>query len=733
MRIINAKMKMTSVTRQASRVMLTLITLWQLLIVSLAQQQQQVNNANFPGVSREIASFCAARPSLQIDLASMIVHVKRNVSFNYKLYLFSADDVFQTGQVIPRDDFRIHSFPVKLKKLNEFWPASVSTYQSLSHIVNASSSITNRSFIEVSSDSFKLKHFMRPVSLNPAVSAAMKRRSKTRRPRTFNQGGLSRPSDARGADLSLALSPGLPDDARGDILPGDDENFNKHIQFDRDDQLSSISRRATYFNKNDYLAAVEEGESAPDGTDDFEINREGTNSANGRNFSGDHIIPVGSFSSFNVNTTYLVRKDFNQQEMELIKLEIDAAQFLVKKVFLIYPELQSSSGEFDFLNHKLLKDPNTRITSINQIYEDWITRNFYTIVYIQRRLNQEPASSDDEVASDETGGDRELIVQDRLIFRGTSIALLGADQLDYIVKAAAFITEKNGLHYYLEFLNTGKFYLCAIDWTKRPFKIIDSRKFPIKTTKTLLDNEELLLCPPAICYSNQPLDEVVSYGRLALSRKAQREASILSSSFAFQPGAAKLSTGAKVDPQNVVIVGFKSMQNETSLTYLANEPPLNAPREARELKQQEAGGPQAMAMTSDQNISLDDVIEEVRLAASQLQTRLHLRDWVWILPRNNKQQPQQDRAKQVQAAGDNSETTTKASQLKLSTFDWRYELARRNDIKVKQDTYGYVLTGHEIDASYRIYNELYLISVIISIGARGGSLTFLSFGQVARA
>lgn len=693
------------------------------------------SNSIFPGVSRDLASFCAARPSLPIDLASMVVHVKKNISFNYKLYLFSTDYVFQTGQVIPRDDFRIHSFPVKLKRLNEFWPVNVPTYY-YKHA--AADSLT-----PLPSSQFNLKQFFSLVSLNPQKSSPLVSVSASSSTSNSNRHHnkpkkLKKPANTR----RIAR---IPEDAHGDLLPGDpasehdaefisrdvatiieartsaladhedilpsDENFNRNIQFDRDDQLSTISRRRAYAN-DDYLVVKRKREREHDSSSSEEVtNRDSDGKVTNLNgkFSRDSMLPVGSFSSFRVNLTYLVRKDFDQQEPQLIRILIDSSQFVVQQLDIISNGTQHISSlphneDYDFLSHKLLRDSNTRITAINQIYEDWITRNFYTIVYIQRRLEETNES------------DEQTIVNDRLVFRGTSIALLGADQLDYSVKAAAFITEKNGLHYYLEFLNTGKFYLCAVDWTKRPFKIIDSKKFPIKATRTQLDNEELLLCPPAVCYSTQPVDEIISYGRISLPDKIQREASILSMSL----------SSASVKQLQPIQADSSSLLNETNLIYTKQQ--SNNKKEAAAADQIRLKGRDATSneTSSEQMtiISLDNVIDFVKDGSTNLQTRLHLRDWVWILARksnkrrvgmSNRQATIQDNEEAATTSGETTiiETAADGNSNLATKFELRYELARRNDIKVKPDTYGYVLTGHEIDASYRVYNELYLISVSI--------------------
>lgn len=715
------------------------------------------NNSMFPGVSRDLASFCAARPSLQIDLASMVVHVKKNISFNYKLYLFSTDYVFQTGQVIPRDDFRIHSFPVKLKRLNEFWPENVPTYQY--------KQATDDSLTLVSSNQFNMKQFLSLVSSSPQKT--------TRTANNQQQRKLKHKLNKLAADANIQTRRVLraPEDAHGDLLPGDpasdsehtgsefhsvynigsvitaktsaidredssqsehDESLNRNIQFDRDDQLSTISRRRAYASGDDYLVLKSERDHNSSPSVSMFGDSTTTKKDSDGKFSRDLMLPVGSFSSFRVNLTYLVRKDFDQKEPQLIRLSIDSSQFVVQQLDIINNGSQHISSlphneDYDFLSHKILRDLNTRITAINQIYEDWITRNFYTIVYIQRRLEET------------NGNEEQTIVNDRLVFRGTSIALLGADQLDYSVKAAAFITEKNGLHYYLEFLNTGKFYLCAVDWTKRPFKIIDSKKFPIKATRTQLDNEELLLCPPSVCYSTQPVDEVISYGRINLSDKIQREASILSMSLSSDSVKQLQQSIVQQDPQ------LNPLLNETNLIYSkqlnsSNKEFLTTAGKIRLKGRETTTKMMTNESSSDEMtvISLDNVIDSVKAGSIHLQTRLHLRDWVWILSRNsnNKVNGKQQQQHQHQIGitsrhGQYNEETTSSditttienvesnSGSQMATkFELRYEMARRNDVKVKPDTYGYVLTGHEIDASYRVYNELYLISVSNSIDVR---------------
>lgn len=626
-----------------SSLKICIVILVQVLVSSCGSALQSGSAGVFPGVSRDLASFCAARPSLPIDLASMLVHVKRNVSFNYKLYLFSNEYVFQTGQIVPRDDFRIHSFPVKLKRLSEFWPSFVATYQ-----------LRGESLNPISSYKFNLNHFLRPVLVDPSEN---KRGHKEKK---HSKRDHLKDHQTRDAHQ-------VPEDARSESLPGDPapltrgyheqhQNLNRHIRFDRDDQVSSLSRRSSYSLESDL--------------EDKQTNVK---------HIGDTLVPVGTFSSFYVNLTYMVRKDFGQSSPELIRIQVDSSQFLVNQLVLIGNGTAPSpfSGDYSFLNHKILRDTNTRITSINQIYEDWITRNFYTVVYIQRRqivnsdsLEQDlGASSDLDMAVKEEA--QEVLISDRLVFRGSSAALLGADQLDYEVKASAFITEKNGLHYYLEFVNPGKFYLGAVDWTKRPFKMIDAQHSPIKATRTLLDNEELLLCPPAICYADRPVDEVVAYGRIAFpDQLVQQVASLFNSPASENQNRTKLGAAASIQ------------LNESVLMY----PKVSGATDEviSKIRTREAA-----LVEASSSLRLSEIVDRTMAGsnASQIQTRLHLRDWIWPLART-----------QVEAD-------------KMPKFSWRYELARRNDVKAKPDSYGFALTGHEIEASYRVFNELFLIAV----------------------
>lgn len=731
----------------------------------ITQAQQPSTNSAFPGVSRDLASFCSARPSLSIELAPMLVHVKRNTSFNYKLYLFSNDEhVFQTGQIVPRDDFRIHSFPVKLKHLNEFVPIDgseqdatrrplVEVYQ----LVRSGSqqSPTRQKLVRVQSSSFSPRRFFSQVPLNPDETPARRAGKRSRSASSSTTTTTTTTTTSRPANR-------VPLDVQGDALPGDapysfhdvasspdsgvssapelqkpsplsspPPNVNEHIEFDRDDQLAILSQPANKLRElNRRHSATTSGEQGQQKQDQ---------SASQRPHSHHQtmVMPVGSFSSFRVNYTYLARKDFGQLEPELVRLRVDPHRFQVSRVDLLEPLQQQpmaainqngslladdmnghndnendrpEAEDYAFLSHKLLRDPNTRLTSISQIYEDWITRNFYTIVYIQRRLNgpTEEERDDVTVAADEfddkqtstttsTGqsgrrrpqspSSHHELVTDRLVFRGSSIVLLGADQLNYHVKASAFITEKNGLHYYLEFLPNGKFHLGAIDWTKRPFKFIDSQRFPIKPTQTQFDNEELLLCPPSVCYSEQPIDELVGYGRLALADKLQREASILS----------KSSSSSSGLPPAMATAEFRDGARMVALlpeqTHTANSSMDNST---------------TTVSHQSESISLDNLIEAMRLGSSRLDVRLHLRDWVWQLPRISEKRTGHTKPTRLDSNNTNNDTTGSTSK-----FAWHYEWARRNEIKVAPDTYGFALVGHEIDASYRVFNELYLISVSI--------------------
>lgn len=691
--------RMAPTTAPGLQIALTIVLSLPLLQIGPSSGQQ--TGLSFPGVARELASFCSARPSLSIDLAPMIVHVKKNTSFNYKLYLFSQDQhVFQTGQIVPRDDFRIHSFPVKLKHLNEFLPLlsksgsadgageqqSVEVYR-LVPINERNQNQGRRSrLVRVSSGSFDARRFFARVPLVlDTVSEPPARRAHR-----------SQSTDDQAESATQTEGRALPFDVQGDLLPGDhhnrhdaalapelraSSNVNEHIEFDRDDQLAILgqpSQRLRELNQR----RPQRPHSPTDPNQQAE--------AESHRHHQTMVMPVGSFSSFRVNVAYLARKDFGQQEPEVVRLKVDARRFQVSRVDLLMPAVddeQQSGGElnatsemdagdlpesedFAFLSHKLLRDKNVRLTSISQIYEDWITRNLYTIVYIQRRLDQPAMAENADEDTDSlraragSGARRQPVepagevVSERLVFRGSSIVLLGADQLNYPVKASAFITEKNGLHYYLEFLANGKFHLGAIDWTKRPFKFIDSQRFPIKPTRTQFDNEELLLCPPAVCYADQPVDELVAYGRLPLADKLQREASILSKSSSNSPSSSSAPQPTNESQVLTLADAASAVGNQTATISHQSEP-----------------------------ISLDALIEAMRAGAAKLDVRLHLRDWTWQVAA----QPQRPNTR----------------------FVWRYEWARRNELKVTRDTYGFGLAGHEIDASYRVFNELYLISVSI--------------------
>lgn len=654
-----------------------------------AHSQQPVS---FPGVSRDLATFCSSRPSLSIDLVPMIVHVKRNTSFNYKLYLMNSNDfVFQTGQIIPRDNFKIHSFPVKFKGFQEFLgrprasggtgepqQEQLKTYR----YQNASAD----SLVQVANSAFNWHKFFRLVPIAPEVPAARTTRKNNRS--LAGRGALDN------------LGDGLPGDASSPAPDRTTTNPNEHIQFDRDDQLELLNSNSRTQRQltppTDHLA---ESSTTTTTTTTTTTNLEKL------------ILPVGSFSSFQVNLTYLVRKDFDQIEPEIVKMLVDAGKFQVTQMILISNgslrrEEYPSHEDYNFLSHKLLRDPNTRITSISQIYEDWITRNFYTIVYIQRRLDSSGSEEDqatgmegeegeqletdkqDQRPVEPTGG----LVTDRLIFRGSSPVLLGAEQLDYDVKASAFITEKNGLHYYLEFLTNGKFYLCAIDWTKRPFKIIDSRKFPMKQTKTMFDNEELLLCPPALCYSEQPVDELVAYGRLPLTEHGGHQLELLKS---FQGRQVVVGPpGHNLRPIKFTSTTGTLDSHDEDLELSSGLSALRVPRKA---------------LQSSQLGALNELVESIKSASSQLEVRLHLRDWTWTLPRSQRHHHHHQLNQEKQA----NSRQTNGSQPESVAFVYRFEWAKRNDIKVNQDTYGFELSGHQMDASYRVFNELYLISVSI--------------------
>lgn len=604
-------------------------------LVICCRAQQTPASSPFPGVSRDLASFCAARPSLPIDLVSMVVHVKRNVSFNYKLYLFSNEYVFQTGQVVPRDDFRIHAFPVKLKRVADFWPISVPTYQ-----------LDGATQTQVASHKFDLNYFLRPVQAEPKHRSSTREKTVNKRHQSSTFAHHRLPEDARGESLPGDPEPHIPS------FHGDHKNINEHIKFDRDDQVSALSKRSYH--------QADAGTSAE-------------TRANVK-LVGDLVVPVGSFSSFHVNLTYMVRKDFGQILPEIIRVQIDPVQFSVNQLLLISNGSTQvpANEDYNFLNHKILRDTNTRITAINQIYEDWITRNFYTVVYIQRRqmIDSDLHDSDTPDLQEPKNGLEESVINDRLVFRGSSAALLGADQLDYGVSAAAFITEKNGLHYYLEFLSSGKFYLGAVDWTKRPFKIIDSQRYPIKATRTLLDNEEMLLCPPAVCYSDRPIDEVVAYGRIAIEDQFVSRVMAM-----FTSNSNDNHNRTKLDPTKPIHL------NESALSYPKSTISIDAASKIRERE--------LVSSNSDGLNNLDQLIHLTTTGSGTVHviTKLHLRDWLWPLARERLQPGH------------------------VPKFSWRYEHAKRNDIKAKQDTYGFALTGHDIEASYRVFNELFLISV----------------------
>lgn len=715
-----------------------------LLSVFVSTVQPFQEPVSFPGVDRDLASFCSARPSLSVDLSPMVVHVKRNNSFNYKLYLFSGEYVFQTGQIVPRDNFRIHSFPVKFKTFNEFWPPNqVPTFIRSSAASNESHPALNEShssaLIQVPSSKFNVRKFFKLVPLNPREPS--KQRTNKRKARDSNTRRQHQENSANVKKASAAAY--LPSDTQDDVLPGDSEhhsvaiakpdeaaNVNRHIQFDRDDQVSLLNDngqgpldRQTAKHERDLAGdqvARPKSSSSPSASSSFLANNK-------------LVLPIGTFSSFQVNLTYLVRKDFDQPEPELVEIRIDPAEFQVKQVNLL--QINSLDGhdnhsvrssftnqdDFNFLSHKLLRDPNTRIVSINQIYENWITRNFYTIVYIQRRLDQtaDKRPNSEAPASETDEAEEAEVVSDRLIFRGSSMVLLGAEQLDYQIKSSAFITEKNNLHYFLEFLTNGKFYLGAIDWSKRPFKFINWQKFPqAKATRTQFDNEELLLCPPAVCYSEQPIDELVPYGRLAISEHEQEfvRSSVLVPG-GYDRAANKTTTSTAPKQQH---------QLETTKFYSTTTAGV-APFDVEDVELVDHRGsaslPTATAAPNKpaHNLTLDDLVDSIRrFGAGQLEVRLHLRDWLWTLTR------QQEQSSGSVAASDAKSDPSTASleeskRLKSNEtsggggggnkFVYHFEWARRNDLRVSPDSYGFVLSGQEIDASYRVFNELYLVSV----------------------
>ena len=629
-----------------------LIQILSLIIAILPKLGLASEPAAFPGVARELHSFCSARPSLPVDLATMIVHVKRNTSFNYKLYLFSGHDyVFQTGQIVPRDDFRVHAFPVKMKRLSEFWPSSVATYRLVQARQSSGESPGEFRRQRVGAGEFELAKFFQLVAATANEPTGLQLAPNELAGRASAQ--LERRATS-GAELAGERASDWP-------------AANEHIQFDRDDQVSLLGARGDLRSDADQLR----GSASGGGSNSDEA------SAPKRRSSG-LLMPVGAFSSFHVNTTYLVRKDFGQSAGQLIRIQIDAHNFQVAQVELLSDENSTLApagrwaDESSFLGHKLLRDPSTRITSINQIYEDWITRNFYTIVYVQRRLLDTPADG----RSPPVGP---TISSDRLVFRGSSAVLLGADQLEQTIKASAFITEKNGLHYYLEFLaSKHAFQLAAVDWSKRPFKVIDSQAWPMQHTRTVYDNEELLLCPPALCYSRRPLDELVAYGRLELEAELQEEASILSTTSNFSPSqsddsfkSARFASELQLGPAEENHHHHHHHEADLAALLLLAERQAKRPAPANATGGGGGGAP----------INLVRLVGAMQRGARALQLKLHLRDWTWLLERR--------------PAG---------------RLLWRFEAAKRNELKASRDTYGFALSGHEIDASFRVYNQLYLIS-----------------------
>lgn len=594
----------------------------------------------FPGVSRDVSALCSGRPSLPINLASMIVHVKRNISFNYKLYLFSNDYVIQTGQIVPRDDFRVHSFPVKIKNINEFWPIDVA--------------IEREGSVEpVTKLDFHFDSFFSMVPMNPSTTTGTQTAQKPKR-----QASSKRIADRRQRRESLY---GNPPEELSDLLPGDtdppvtatsekrttekdDRNPNESIKFDRDDEVSLLSVPSPNKLQNSGAQVALKLRQDPSSFSRVQASSMRVeNTVQGTSM----ILPVGSFSSFQIDTSYFVRKDFGQKKSQLIKVIVNGDLFRVEKVFFI-SELNGPRGEdYQFLNHDLLTDPDTRITAITQIYEGWISRNYYTIVYTQRRSKSSSRSSRSNTTEYN-------ITIDRLVFRGSSTTILGADQLGHGVKAAAFITEKNGLHYFFEFISeSNKFHLNAVDWSNRPFKIIDSERLSIKASQSFMDNEELLLCPPAVCYSDQPIDEIVAYGRIPLNETIQQQVDILT--------------------------GVDSVS------------------------------------TPSETINLDKIIDTFKSQANQLKVKLHLRDWMWDLTRDSNLDIQGRRVREIDSLGtfsDKSEVDKiKNQEGSFRPFSFRYAQAQRSDIRTTSDVYGYGLTGHEIEASFRVFNILYLVSV----------------------
>jgi len=571
---------------------------------------------------------------------------------------------------------------VKVKRFNEFWPEDVPVIY-LNETDKRNRSTTNEG-----------KHFKRAQFLSLVPSEET----------TSGEANVGNESRTVGPRKRKDIP-----DLHGEPLPGDREyasmrsnhreertatsqsgarSLNEHIQFDRDDQVALLNKRS---NHGDNGESLELSESSPSSKN--LLHRKPSETGGGPSRG---LLPVGAFSSFHVNSTYLVRKDFNQTACEIIRIIIDPFEFKVVEVQLfgdiLWGETVKSErtrsvvqlDELAFLGHKLLRDPMVRIVSINQLYEDWITRNFYTVVYIQRKL---PHADDPEVAS----GKRQEIITERLLFRGSSSVLLGADQLDYLVGASAFITEKNGLHYYLEFLaEKKKFLLGAIDWSKRPFKIIDSKRFPMKQTRTLYDNEELLLCPPSVCYSEQPIDELVAYGRIELDDPLLRQTLILSKT------SSTTASHLQHETTLATIVPFQD-RHDSLASMLVSNPQLESAQEA---------------------INLEKIVSELRKRSQSLQTQLHLRDWTWTL----------ERSRFARLSADSSATKSERP-----PFKWLYDKAKRNEVKALKDTYGFPLAGHDIDASFRVFNELYLVSSnqLISINYTQANETSVSSRSIS--
>lgn len=485
--------------------------------------------ANFTGVSDSIqSSFCSrdARPGFKVDVALMLVHVRRAVSFNYKLYLISGDRIVQTGQVVPRDDFRIHAFPVRDKSLAEFAATSAS---------NDSRAVTGDEFARFLRQSeVQLPRLAGVSRVRRGVSrtqrskrAVFKQQLEKLRAKIVDSSATIeiRTPTVAVQSFAGAQSSALPEDADAALLPGDELpqqpaplDLNAAIQFD--DQPS-----ASYATGDEHLqlaarrrlrAAVEPAQvvardpranrlfSAHDASGAVGPSSDATASSGGERTEAG-VVPVGAFSSFVVNVTYLVRKDFDEVTPQVMQLEIDAKEFQATRMSYVDIDDNAHWQACDFLTHALLRNNDTRIVSVSQIYDSWIGKTFNTFVYIQRRVYSGDSESDSERTL-------RAVVSERLVFAESSKQLIGVDSLGYRVLASAFITELKGLHYFLEFIDDNKFRLSAVSWSQKPYVIFDGARFALKPLRTKLDNQELLLCPPAICTSEQPVDEVLLHG-----------------------------------------------------------------------------------------------------------------------------------------------------------------------------------------------------------------------------